>query len=170
MSQATRGPDPDEGAVTPAQATPPTPGELRWWQRVVPLSGIAVVVLAVAAFALPGLDDEIELSTRRSPQPFVELSLANRPAAVCADGSPRVRFGVQSHLDRRRTLRYRVAVDPAGPDGRTVVDRGRLRLAPGRAARVRTAVPAPAGTAYDVTVRLENRPERLRIHCEGSRR
>ena len=149
----------------PEQAT----GDLHWWQRLLPVSGIAALVLALAAYAFPGLDDEIEVSTTREPQPFLELYLTGRPAAVCAGDVAQVRFRVESHLRRVRTLGYRVGVDPAGPR-ETVRRRGRTRIAPDQGKSVRTEVAAPAGTAYDITVRLRHRPERLRIHCDGTPR
>lgn len=155
----------------PEQAVPDQAGgDLHWWQRLLPVSGIAALVLALAAFVFPGLDDEIELSTSREPQPFVELYLTDRPAAVCAGDSAQIRFRVESHLQRRRPLRYRIGVDPAGRRAETVRERGTLRIAPGRTRSIRTQVAAPDRTGYDITVRLQRRPERLRVHCEGTRR
>jgi hypothetical protein len=149
-------PTPDDGARGP-----------RWWQRVVPVAGLALVMAAVAAFALPGLDDELELSTSRQPQPFVELSLSGPPAKLCAgDEAARVRFRVKSHLKERRRIGYIVTVRAKGRE----VSRkaARIRVGPGRARSVRTRAAAPAGAPYTVTVNLRHRPETVRVHCPES--
>jgi hypothetical protein len=164
---------PARPAVEPApkEAVPEQAGGgLHWWQRLLPVSGIAAVVLALVTYAFPGLDDELEVSTSRKQHPFVELYLTSPPGAVCASDSPQVRFRVESHLKRVRTLGYRIGVDPAGSRAQTVRKRGRTRIAPGQAKSLRRKVSAPVGTAYDLTVRLQHRPERLRIHCDGTPR
>jgi hypothetical protein len=147
---------PDEGARGP-----------RWWQRVVPVAGLALVMAAAAAFALPGLEDELELSTSRQPQPFVELFLSGPPARLCARGdAPYVRFGVKSHLPELRRIGYTISVRATG----RVVSRkaARIRIGPGKATSVRTRVTAPAAAPYAVTVNLRHRPETVRVHCPGN--
>ncbi|WP_435747067.1 hypothetical protein [Nocardioides sp. SYSU DS0663] len=146
----------------------PRPGPVRWWQRAVPVTGLGAIVLVAAVLTLP--EREVELSTSRKPQPFVELFLTSRPDAACAGATATLRFRVVSHLERRRSIRYRVGVDPAGRRAETVRDRGRVRLAPGQARTVRVELPDPPSGAHDLTVRLRQRPELLRIHCTGTRR
>jgi hypothetical protein len=157
MTEATPAdPTPDEGTRAP-----------RWWQRVVPVAGLALAMAATAAFALPGLDDQLELSTSRQPQPFVELSLSGPPAKLCAGGeAARVRFRVTSHLQELRRIGYTVSVSA---NGREVSRKAaRIRIAPGRARSVRTRTAAPTAAPYTVTVNLRHRPETVRVHCAGS--
>jgi hypothetical protein len=158
-----------DGRVQAPVETAPEPeaGPTHWWQRLLPVSGIAAALLALVAVQLPGLGDEIELSTSRSPQPFVELSLVGRPDALCARRSPQVRFRIESHLRRARTLGYRIGVDPARAREQAVRERGRTSIAPGEARSLSAEAVAPVGTAYDITVRVLHRPERLRVHCDG---
>lgn len=141
---------------------------IRWWQRAVPVTGLAALALTAGVLALP--EQEIELSTSRKPQPFVELFLTGRPHASCAGDPATIRFRVVSHLERARTLRYRVAVDPAGPRQATVHKRGTVRLQPGQTRTRRVELPATPAGGHDLTVRLQQRPEQLRIHCDGTSR
>ncbi len=151
--------------------TPP-----RWWQRAVPASALAVVV--AVAVALTGVPDrELELSTTRVPQTFLELELAVPRAAVCTGERARVRFRLTSRLAQAERLRWTVRLDRRGRgDGgdrpkavRSVRERGRVTVDPGAARQVRTSLPAPRAP-YTVTVRIQDHPELLRLHCRGSRR
>lgn len=135
----------------------------RWHQRALPVTGLVVVGLAAAALTLP--DDEIELSTSRRPQPFVELYLTGSGDQVC--DAERLRFRMQSHLVRQRTVTYQVAVAAAGQPP-TTREQGSLRLDPQEAKSVWTEVTAPSASAYTVTVELLGRPELLRVHCGSS--
>lgn len=150
-------PDPAEQAEAP-----------RWYQRALPVTALAGLGIAAVALALPGLDDEIELSTSRQPQPFVELSLSGAPAELCAGGdTPRVRFRVESHLPELRRIGYTITVTT---QGREVSREGaKLRIGPGQAKSVWTQVAAPAASPYTVSVDLRNRPETVRVHCPGGR-
>jgi len=157
MTEATPAdPTPDEGTRAP-----------RWWQRVVPVAGLALALAATAAFALPGLDDELQLSTSRHPQPFVELYLSGPPANLCARGeAPRVRFGVNSHLQQPRRIGYTISVSAQGQE--VSREAARIRIRPGQARSVRTRVAAPAAAPYTVAVNLRHRPETVRVHCPGN--
>ena len=137
----------------------------RWWQRVVPVAGLGLAAVAVAAYALP--DDQVALSTSRAPQPFVELFLATRADNVCSPDVAQVRFRMQSHLERQRALRYTIALDPAG-GGDAARESGKLRLDPGEAKSRWVRLAAPSDS-YTVTVSLKDRPETLRVHCPGGR-
>ncbi len=136
---------------------------LRWYQRAVPMGGLAAVALAATLYALP--DDEVELSTTRQPQEFVELYLATKPQAVCR--THLLRFQLHSHLEERRTLDYRITVARGG-EQQPVDAKGRVRLMPDRSKTVRTEVSAPSRSAYTVTIDLRGRPELIRIHCGAS--
>jgi hypothetical protein len=161
MTEAT--PAPTREGTTPDEGTRGP----RWWERLVPVAGLALALAAAAAFALPGLEDELELSTGRQPQPFVELYLSGRPANVCAGGeTARVRFRVRSHLGEPRRIGYTISVTAKG---REVSRRAaKMRIGPGRAKRVRTRVAAPAAAPYTVSVNLRHRPETVRVHCPGN--
>jgi hypothetical protein len=140
----------------------------RWWQRVVPMTGLAVVG-GVALVTLPGMGDQIDLSTSRQPQPFVELFLTTSGDTVCAKGPALVRFQVQSHLSDRQALTWTASLDPKGP-GKTRRATGELTLAPGQSAIRLVRLKAPGDRSHTVTVRLNDRPEMLRIHCRGGSR
>src|SRR5689334_2237371 len=87
---------------------------VRWWQRVVPVSAVAVVA-ALAVVGLLGNDHEIALSTKRQPQEYVELVLTRSPATLCGPRSVLVEFAITSHLVETKDVRWQVAIDPAGP-------------------------------------------------------
>lgn len=150
-----------------APAGPPGTTPPRWWQRVVPVAALALALATAVAF-LPGMDDEVELTTRRSAQPFVELFMLTRPARFCTPGRATVRFRLQSHLTRTEELTYVVATDPAGR-GKVHRNVGRVTITPGEARSRQVRVVAPAGGHFTVTVRLRGRPEMLRVHCAGGR-
>jgi hypothetical protein len=141
----------------------------RWWQRAVPVTALAVLA-AGATVALAGSNDEVRVSTSRQEQPFVELVLLQAPDRVCGKQVARVRFAVVSHLDAPETLRWRVAADPARKGRKTVARTGEVALDPEAARQQRVRVRAPRRGAYDVTVTLADRPETLRVHCEGGAR
>ncbi len=151
----------------PADSQPSSTSEPRWWQRVVPVTALALGLAAAVAF-LPGMDDEVELSTQRSAEPFVELFMITRPVSFCAKGRPKVRFRLQSHLTEVEELTYVVATDPKGR-GKVHRKVGRVSLAPGDAQSRQLRIAAPVGGDYTVTVRLRGRPEMLRVHCAGGR-
>lgn len=137
------------------------PVAARWYQRVLPVTGLALAVLALAALVLPAFRHQVALSTTRQPQPFVELYFSKSlPADQVACGKE-VRFTVVSHLEESRRLRYDVS---AGPAQRT----GTVLLRPGRSRQVRVPVDAPA--AHLVAVRLPALDQHLLLHCDGARR
>jgi hypothetical protein len=152
-------------AEAPESAEPARP--MRWWQRVVPVSAVAVLA-ALAVVALLGQDDQIALSTKRQPQEYVELVLSRGHATVCGPRAAQVDFAVTSHLVGTQDLRWQVAVDPAGAaPART--KQGSVSVPPEVTRGVRLRMKAPR-KAYDLTVTLPGRPELLRVHCEGARR
>lgn len=137
----------------------------RWWQRVVPVVGLGCLGVAVAAATVPGLAEEIELSTSRQEQSFVELFLTTSADTLCGGEQAHVRFRVQSHLDRPRVLRHAITLDPSrGPTTRRAV---KVRVDPGEAHDAAVRIPTPEAGAYTVTVRLRGRPEVVRVHCPG---
>ena len=140
--------------------------EPRWWQRALPATVLAGIAAAVAVATVPGLADELKLSTSRTPQPFVELVLSSPLDAACTSDQPRIRFRVQSHLLDQEELTGTIAVDPEGA-GQTVLTTGTLLIAPGEEKIREVPIEPPASGAYTVTVSLADRPEMLRVHCDG---
>lgn len=155
------------------------PAPLRWWHRAVPVGLLALACSGAAAWALPA--DEVERSTSRVPQEFVELHLMDPPRAVCRRAGRSVRFRVVSHLTAPTALRFRVTVDLVTRQSRQpgqrrarlrdrLRDRGRVHLLPGEAAVVRARLGPRPARAHHVTVRLPQRTELLRVRCAGARR
>jgi hypothetical protein len=127
---------------------------------VLPVTGLVLVVLVLAALAFPAFRHQVAMSTTRQPQPFVELYFSkSHPADHVACGRE-VRFTVVSHLQERRRLRYDVHAGPAERNG-TVL------LRPGQSRQVRVPVDAPA--AHLVGVRLPALGQHLLLHCDGTR-
>jgi hypothetical protein len=146
-------------------------GRVPWWQRVLPVTGLAVALLALATLLVPAVREQVALSATHRPQAWVELAFgrdADGTLPVCRDGRRivRVRFDVTSHLPEREELRYAVTVraDGAGPERRT----GRVLVDPDRTTRTRLVAPRP-GHDYVVEVRLPDRDQAIRAHCPGAR-
>jgi hypothetical protein len=151
MSEGTSTPEPD------AARRPP-----RWWQRALPVAALALLALGAAVLVLP--DDEVSLSTSRTPQEFLELAATRTGAQVCSGDTARVAFRVTSHLGGERRVQWRISVDPAGSRPDTVRERGAFWMPPGDARHVLAEVAAPDGP-FVLTVRVTDRPELLRLHC-----
>lgn len=143
----------------------PQAGSPRWCPRVLPVSALALAVVALAALALPGFRHQIALSASHRTDPYVELFFA-RPGSgvpvVCSssDGTARVTFAVTSHLGDAERLDYDVTVDGVRADGSVTVE-------PGRTAQV-TRFLGSAESPYDVSVRLPATDEQLHAHCPGT--
>ena len=138
----------------------------RWFQRALPLTALAVLA-TVAVVVLGSGNEQIRLSTTRQEQPFVELGLTTAPQTLCSDKVIRFGYTLVSHLDTRETLALRVTADPAA--GRSVSKQGEVALSPGESRAFRVRLEAPRGK-YDVAVSIADRPETIRIHCDGVKR
>ena len=168
----------DEDAVSSPDETaleadaPPAP---RWFQRVLPVTGLLVALVVLAALVSPAFRDEVALSTSRQSQSYVELYFARSAApngqAVCAGNgkSARVRFVIASHLEERQAVAFRVALDPDAKGKRTHRRVGSVRVTPGAAFEVRKSFARPR-RGYTVSVRLPAFDQELRAHCPGRRR
>lgn len=150
------------------------PVRTRWHRRVLPVTGLVLALLAVAALVSPGFRDQVALSVTRQPQPFVELwftqtaQYAEAGTRCLRDGdSLGVAFTVASHLEEPETLEFQVAVDGAADGAGT--QRGSLDLDPGEARDVRVWVTAPDDRAQTVTVRLPALDQELRARCPEAR-
>ncbi len=147
----------DELQTRPAGQRP------RWYQRVLPVTGLVLALLALAAVVSPAFRHQVALSTSRQPQPFVELYFwgaghaGHAGKALCGR---QVRFTVVSHLEETRTLTYRVTV--GGEDGRP----GSIRIRPGETRDVTTRV-SPPPEPHTVAVRIPDLDQHLLAHCGG---
>ncbi|MFC7492773.1 MULTISPECIES: hypothetical protein [unclassified Nocardioides] len=142
-----------------------------WWQRVLPVTGVAAALLALATLLVPGVREQVALSATHREQAWVELAFgreADGTLPVCRTGEKvvRVRFDVTSHLPEPKRLRYVVTVRGGG---RTERDEGKVRVAPGDTTQTRLLLPRPA-REYAVEVRLRGRDQALRAHCPEVRR
>jgi hypothetical protein len=159
----------------PAAAEPETPAARRWFQRVLPVTGLALLLVALAALIVPAFRDQLKLSISRQAQPYVELYFARRvgPVAqvVCLrQGSTvGVRFVIASHLHESRTVAYRVTVDPATKGRRTLHKTGSTHTTPDTPREVGKAFRLPRRPAYTLTVSLPALDQQLRAHCPGAR-
>jgi hypothetical protein len=155
--------------------TPETPAPApRWFQRVLPVTGLAIVLVALAALVVPAFRDQVELSTSHQPEPYAELYFARSAApngqAVCTAkaGKAVVRFVIGSHLAKEQRVPYRVAVDPTAPDVKTSRANQSVRVTPGASVTV-TKVFALPRKGYTVSVSLPALGQQLRAHCPGQR-
>jgi hypothetical protein len=138
------------------------------------VTGLAIVLVALAALVVPAFRDQVELSTSRQSEPYVELYFAHSAApdgqAVCTAkaGKAVVRFVIGSHLAKEQPVAYRVTVDPTSPGARTSHAQQSVRVAPGASATV-TKVFALPRKGYTVSVSLPALDQQLRAHCPGQR-
>jgi hypothetical protein len=156
--------------------TPETPAPApRWFQRVFPVTGLAIVLVTLAALVVPAFRDQVELSTSRQSEPYVELYFAHSAApdgqAVCTvkAGKAVVRFVIGSHLAKEQPVAYRVAVDPTAPGVKTSRATQSVRVAPDASATVTKLFALPR-KGYTVSVSLPALGQQLRAHCPGQRR
>ncbi len=135
----------------------------RWYALAVPVTGLVLAVVAVAALVIPGVRDQVALSLSRQPDPYVELSFTRPgtgPQTLChrEKGSAVVRFVVASHLRGAKPIDYRVGVAPAG--GKVHFRAGKVRVEPGTARAVVTRFAVPAGP-YRMAVRLPSSEQQI---------
>jgi hypothetical protein len=139
----------------------------RWYQRVLPVSGLVLAVVALAALVVPGFRDQIALSASHQSDPYVELYFARSPAGtqlVCttSGGKVDVRFAVTSHLAYEQDVAYAVSV-------RGKHKTGTVTVKPGDTGEVAASLPRPSG-GYDVQVHLPDLDQQLQAHCPGTSR
>ncbi|MBZ5737662.1 hypothetical protein [Nocardioides mangrovi] len=136
----------------------------RWWQRVLPVTVLVVVVVAVAAVLLPGVRDQLRLSATHEPQRYVELGFARSATGtleVCsaAGRDAHATFTVTSHLADARDLAYVVTAGGVRRTGTVTVD-------PGRSVTVDETLRG-AGRRYQLDVRLPDLDQRVHAACPG---
>ena len=139
-----------------------------WYRRVVPVTVLAVGLVAALALLFPGMRHQVALSASHQPQEYVELAFGRSPAGTVATcdrakgGTVHVSFDVTSHLDASRDVRYVVTVDGHRQPGSVTLD-------PGEAAHVSRTLDRPARGAYQVRVTLPDEDREVFAHCGRSR-
>jgi len=136
-----------------------------WYRRALPVTAIAVGLVAILALVLPGVRHQLALSATHVPQEYVALSFERTTAgtvATCArsGNDVRVSFVVDSALQETRTLDYVVEVGAAKRTGKVVVE-------PGETAVVTQVVARLSKARYDVSVLLPDVDRRIIAHCSG---
>ncbi len=120
-----------------------------WYQRVLPVTGVVVLVIALAALVVPAFRDQVQASFSRQPDPYVELYFTRTPGpvaqAVCVrrGATVGVRFVIASHLERNQAVAWRAVVDPAGK-GKARGKAGTVGTTPGKFVEVKKAFAVPA--------------------------
>jgi hypothetical protein len=143
----------------------------RWYQRVLPLTLVVVVVVGLAAAVVPGLRHQLALSVTRQSVPYVELYFSQPTSvgtrAVCArkGASVSARFVIESHLERRQPVSYRVTVDPSTEGLRTRRQAGSAQVSPGEAVEVSRTFTLQGREGYVVSVTLPALGQQLRVRC-----
>lgn len=139
----------------------------RWYQRVLPVTGLLLLLGALITLVVPGFREQMALSATHQPQQYVALSFGKAPdgtVVVCTGSrtAVKVRFAVESHLSERRELDYELSVGDARRTGTVSVE-------PGETAEVTRAVRRPDEGRFEVTVRLPGVDEQVLAHCDGGR-
>ncbi|HEU5038897.1 MAG TPA: hypothetical protein VFT70_17955 [Nocardioides sp.] len=138
-----------------------------WYRRVVPVSVLAVGLVAALALLFPAVRHQVALSASHQPQQYVELAFGRDPAGTvvtCAhaggrdSGRVRVAFDVTSHLDATGDVRYVVTVGGHPHPGSVTLD-------PRETAHVTRAFDRPARRAYQVGVALPDQDREIFAHC-----
>jgi hypothetical protein len=139
-----------------------------WFRRVVPVTALAVGLVAVLALLLPGFRHQLALSATHEPQRYVGLAFGRSAAGTVmtcsrAAGDARVAFDVTSHLEDSLDVRFLLTV--AG-HRRT----GSVTVAPGETVHVTRVVERLRRTAYEVHVALPGEDREVFAHCGGGAR
>jgi hypothetical protein len=149
---------------------------VRWYQRVLPVVGLAVLLVGVVALVVPSVRHQAELSLSRQPEPYVELYFARTgsqaaPQAVCTRSGDKVRvhFVIGSHLEKEQPVAYRVTVDPASKGARTLRKAGSATTVPDVSTTVDSSFALARSQGYTVSVSLPAFDQQLRAHCSGRR-
>ncbi|MCW2762622.1 MAG: hypothetical protein JWR85_2823 [Marmoricola sp.] len=162
---------------SPEESSPASAEQARhpWFRRALPVTAVALVVVALAALLSPGIRHQLDLSLRRQPSSYVELyfpkATPSGSPATCTrkGGTVRVAFVVESHLGSRRSVAYRVTLDPTTKGLRTKRKPGSAVVSPGKSVLVQKSFALPRREGYVVSVVLPDLDERLRARCQAPR-
>lgn len=138
-----------------------------WYRRVLPVTALAVGLVALLALVFPGVRQQVALSASHQPQEYVALSFARDPAGtvpVCGRSGKDVlvSFAIDSQLQRARTVEYVVTVGAVRRVGTLVIE-------PGETTRMTEVVKRPRGR-FPVSVSLPDLDRRILAHCQGTTR
>lgn len=139
-----------------------------WYRRVLPVTALAVCLVALLAVLIPGVRDQVALSASHQPQEYVALSFARTSAGTvepCArtGRGVLVSFTIDSELPQPRDLQYVVTVGVARRSSTVGVE-------PGGTTRMTEVVPRRSKAEYDVSVRLPGAEREIIAHCPGRAR
>ncbi|GAA4376444.1 hypothetical protein GCM10023146_31930 [Nocardioides caricicola] len=138
-----------------------------WYRRVLPLTALAVGLVALLAALFPGVRDQMALSASHQPQEYVALSFARSSdgtVPVCGGSRTEltVSFTVDNAMSDVRTFDYVVTAGDVRRTGTVAVD-------PGETADVTQVLARPARD-FDLAVRLPGADREVLAHCRGARR
>jgi hypothetical protein len=139
-----------------------------WFRRVVPVTALAVGLVAILALLLPGVRHQLALSATHEPQRYVELAFGRSAAGTVATCSrtareARVELDITSHLEDSRDVRFVLTV--AGQR-----HPGSVTVAPGETVHVTRVVDRPRRRAYEVHIALPGEDRAVFAHCGGGAR
>lgn len=134
-----------------------------WYRRVVPVTALAVGLVALLALLVPGMRHQVALSASHEPQQYVGLAFGRADdgtVLTCSrtDRSVHVAFEVASHLDDAADLAYVVTVAGHRQPGTVTVD-------PGTTAHVTRTLARPARDSYEVRVEIPSEDRAVFAHC-----
>lgn len=158
--------------MTSNQTLDPAPTQ-PWWRRVVPLSGVVLVVAALAVALVPALREQLLLSASHRQASYVEMAFTPDQAGlvdpcVRSKSGVEVRFSLAGHGDEAGERAWRIVVtDPSGDRAARKVLTGTVRLPEDRPTSIREVVTGWSGP-YAVLVTLPGTPQRLVAHCGGA--
>lgn len=137
-----------------------------WFRRAVPVTALAVGLVAVLALLFPGVREQLALSATHRTQPYVALAFARDDTGnvvTCGgDGDQvRVAFDVVSRLDAPRDVAWVATVHGDRRTGTATVD-------PGRTVEVSQLVPRPKARHYTVSVELPGEDREVHARCPRS--
>jgi hypothetical protein len=130
-----------------------------WHRRALPVTALAVGLVALLALVLPGVRHQLALSASHVPQEYVALSFARGSAGTVEACATSVRFSVHSELSETRTIAYVVSVGDTERTGSVVAE-------PGESVDVTQVVERPRGR-FTVSVRLPDNDREILAHCGG---
>ena len=135
----------------------------RWWSRVVPVTALAVGLVALLALLVPGVRHQLALSASHEPQPYVGLAFGrgedgNVVTCDTVGKHVRVAFDVTSNLDETTDLAYVVTVAGHRQPGTVTVD-------PGDTESVVRDLARPARDSYEIRVELPGEDREVFAHC-----
>ena len=138
----------------------------RWYRRVLPVTALAVGLVALVAVLVPGVRDQVALSASHQQQEYVALSFARSAdgAVPVCGGSPAeltVVFTVDNARSAQRIVDYVVVAGDVRRTGTVAVD-------PGQTADVTQVLPRPARD-FELAVRLPDEGREVLAHCRGTR-